>query len=120
MVRFDPRDPGQIWVRRPDGVLVTAPAFAGRAAGDVDMKLAIDEAAQLRLDEETDRGFEATDRIEEGAAKATKAARRKAQGPNKPRTAASPPTPARKVDLPGDRPPMVIPQRNAIPVEIWN
>lgn len=76
MVRYDPRDPGQVWVRRADGVLVTAPAIAGRAVGAPGGKRALDKAAQAQMDQILDAGFAATDAIEQTAASCKMPARR--------------------------------------------
>jgi putative transposase len=75
-LRYDPRSPGQIWVKRDDGVLVTAPAIAGRAVGQMGSCLALDAEKLAELDRRIDDGFEATDRIEAAAAAATSGARR--------------------------------------------
>jgi putative transposase len=113
MVRYDPQDPGQVWIRRPDGVLVTAPAIAGQALGAVPARLAIDQATQQRLDTQLDSGLEATDAIEDQANKATRRARGKS-GPAK-KKSAPPPTPV----SPAHVPPMAA-RRQPEPVEIWN
>ncbi|MCD9006308.1 Mu transposase C-terminal domain-containing protein [Luteimonas sp. XNQY3] len=73
-VRYDPRDPGTVWVRRSDGVLVTAALIGGRAA-DAIRTGKLDRTTRARLDAETDKGFEATDSIEVNARKATRQAR---------------------------------------------
>lgn len=67
--------PGQIWVKRDDGVLVTAPAIAGRAADEPGARLTLDAEKRAELDRLIDLGFEATDQIEEAANKATREAR---------------------------------------------
>ncbi|HEY2346371.1 MAG TPA: Mu transposase C-terminal domain-containing protein [Xanthomonadaceae bacterium] len=79
LVRYDPRLPGEVWVRRPDGVLVTVPAVAGPAAGEVKQRLAIDDANRKRLDDETDKGYEAAEAIVEQARRTTESARRVAR-----------------------------------------
>jgi putative transposase len=118
MVRYDPREPGQIWVRRQDGVLVTVPAIAGPAAGAATARLAIDDATRARLDAGMDLGFETTDRIEADAVAATVQARRQVRGNKKTKADATQPSPSNH--LPGHLPPMTPPRRNPIPVEVWN
>lgn len=73
-VRYDPRDPSEVWIRRSDGVLVTAALIGGRAA-EATLGRKVDRITQARLHAETDKGFEATDRIEAIAQNATRAAR---------------------------------------------
>lgn len=73
-VRYDPRDPSEVWVRRSDGVLVTAALIGGRAAESTRSRK-VDRITRTRLHAETDKGFEATDRIEAIAQSATRAAR---------------------------------------------
>lgn len=79
-LRHRPGDPGQIWVRRPDGLLVTAPAIAGRATDEPTAQMALDEAARAKLDASIDLGFEVTDQIELNADRATRRARRASPG----------------------------------------
>ena len=85
LLRFDPWDSSQIWMRLPNGVLVTAPAIAGPGAGQRKAD-ALDAATKARLNAEIDRGFEATDRIDVSANRDTKRARR--MGPRGGRKAA--------------------------------
>jgi putative transposase len=115
MVRFDPRDPSKVWVRRDDGMVVTAAAVAGRGAGQPSTRLAVDEATRERLDAELDAGFEATDDIESTAIKATERARRQAKAAPKKEAAAKPEL------VPDTAPlPMVPPGRETSPIEVWN
>ena len=116
LVSYDPRDPGQIWIRRPDGALVTAPAIAGRAVGEPTARRALDEATRAKLDAAIDAGFEATDKIEKAAEQATRQARRQAGGRNaKPK---QPSTVSPNAQL-SAQPPMPSGKRTAVSVEEW-
>lgn len=115
MVRFDPRAPGQVFVRRPDGVWVTAPAIAGPAAGDAAARLTVDAAKQAELDAAIDHGFEATDRIEATAERQTRQARRQARKTGRPVAAEAAPDPLQI----GEVPPMAPAQRAPALVEEW-
>lgn len=122
LVRYDPRKPGTIWVRRADGVLVTAPAIAGRAIGEPGSRRALDAEAQARMDAMIDEGFEKTDQIEANAQQQTHQARHPSRRPRTKqsarRSAAAPAPTSNLVDLsalPAKTPPM----RAAIPVEEW-
>ncbi len=74
-VRYDPRDPRSVWVRRSDGVLVTADLIGGRAT-DPSCNRRLHRDTRARIDAETDKGFEVTDSIELNAKEATRQARR--------------------------------------------
>ena len=115
LVSYDPRNPGQVWIRRQDGVVVTAPAIAGRAAGEPTARLALDEATRARLNAAMDAGFEATDKIEKAANQATRQARRLGGGKvqSKQPTTVSPNT---QLDT---QPPMSSGKRTAVSVEEW-
>lgn len=76
IVRYDPRMPGTVWVRRADGLLVTVPVTGGRAAGDTPIKIVVDKDSRAKLDYEIDKGFANTDAIEAEAERATRKARR--------------------------------------------
>lgn len=115
MVRYDPRDPSAVWVRRPDGVLVTAPVIAGRAAGTSRNSPPVDQATQARLDAAVDTGFDATDSIEANARRATRQARRK-QGSGKPPAPSSGSDSASPAQIPL---PSAPPSRAAIQLEEW-
>lgn len=117
MIRYDPRDPGQVWVRRPDGVLVTVPAIAGRAAGEATAKRALDEATRAKLDAAVDVGFEATDQIEANADRATRQARQKANSRN---TASSEPGSSSSPADIGHLPALTSGKRVVVPVEEWD
>ncbi|MBD8643112.1 transposase [Stenotrophomonas sp. CFBP 13724] len=78
-VKYDPRDPSEVWVRRDDGLLITVPLIGGRATGTSCVLHRLDAATQARLDAETDRGLELTDSIEEGAQVSTLRARGRAR-----------------------------------------
>lgn len=116
--RHRPDDPGQIWVRRPDGMLVTAPAIAGRAAGEPTAQRALDEATRAKLDAAVDRGFEATDQIEAAASLATRRARRAHPGrkARHPTAATASPSPA---DI-GYLRPMAPHNAPALRIEEWH
>lgn len=118
LISYDPRNPGHIWTRRADGVLVTAPAIAGRAAGEPTARRALDEATRARLDAVMDTGFEATDRIEATANQATRRAKRSGGRGNK----AQPKQPATQMPNSqiGSLPPMSPSKRTAVLVEEWN
>lgn len=73
-VRYDPRDPSEVWIRRSDGVLVTAMLIGGRAAEST-VGRKVDQNTRSRLHAETDKGFEVTDRIEAVAKNSTRVAR---------------------------------------------
>ena len=79
LVNYDPRNPGEVWIRRPDGLLVTAPAIAGRAVNEPRAKATLDRESRDRLNADRDAGYEATDEIEALACQATRNAR-KTQG----------------------------------------
>jgi len=79
IVRYDPRNRGQVWVRRPDGVLVTALAIAGVAAQDLSALRRMDEATKARMNQELDKGLETCDAIEAQARLETDRARRRQQ-----------------------------------------
>lgn len=112
-VRYDPRDPGAVWVRRSDGVLVTAALIGGRAA-DAIRSRKVDRAMQARLDAETDKGFEATDNIEANARKAT----RQARGGERPGKSSARPSEASPT-VPAPTADMTSPNRAAIQLEEW-
>lgn len=71
VLRYDPDDLSRIWVRLADCRVLEVPAVAGRALTD-ERELQPDEAESLRLENAMDVGFEACDRLEEEAAKATR------------------------------------------------
>ena len=77
IVRYDPRRRGSVWVRRPDGVLVTAGAIAGVAANDLSALRRMDDATKARMDSEMDKGFDTCDAIEAQAHRETQKARRR-------------------------------------------
>lgn len=123
LVRYDPRDPGQVWVRRPDGVLVTAPAIAGRAVGEAGSRRALDAEAQARMDGLVDEGFEKTDQIEAQAQQQTRQARRssrrrRVKGHSTRARAAAGAAPPNPADLTGV-PAKTSPGRAAISVDEW-
>lgn len=72
-VRFHPAELHQIYVRRPDGVLVTAPAVAGRAL-DAASRPSIDPQTHARMETLMGEGFDARDAICDNARKATRGA----------------------------------------------
>ncbi|MCR6662307.1 MAG: Mu transposase C-terminal domain-containing protein [Luteimonas sp.] len=113
-VRYDPRDPSAVWVRRADGVLVTAPVIGGRAAGTSCIRNSMDQVTQARTDAETDKGFEATDSIEANAQKAT----RQARGNKRPGKPPAPPSGSHST-APPQLPPPASPSRTAIQLEEW-
>jgi len=76
IVRHDPRRKGQVWVRRPDGVLVTANAIAGVAANDLSALRRMDDETKARMSKEIDKGFDVCDAIEAQAHQETRQARR--------------------------------------------
>lgn len=119
-LRYRPDEPGQIWMRRPDGLLVTAPAIAGRAAGEPTVNQSLDKATQAKLNAEIDSGFEVTDQIEAEADRATRCARRGRPGrPGRkaqPTTTTPPPSPA---DI-GHLPPMAASNGTSLPIEEWH
>lgn len=117
VIRFDPRDLGHVWVRRPDGVLVTAVAIAGRAAGQEPVKRDLDEVTRAKLDAAVDAGFEATDHIESKANRATRQARR---APNDRSTGRSQPAPLHPHSDTGALPPMTPSKPVGISVEEWD
>lgn len=94
LFHFDPRSTGQIWVRRNDGLLVEAPAIAGRAVGQPGSRLVLDVEKLAELERRIDAGFEATDQIEKAAAaekaKAKRSGRKRATQTNAAPPAASP------------------------------
>lgn len=122
MVRYDPRSPGAVWVRRPDGMLVTAPAIAGRAVGEPGSRRALDAEAQARMDAMTDEGFEKTDQIEAAAQAQTRQARHPSRRPRTqrptPRSAAACAAAVNPTDL-SALPPKTPSARAPIPVEEW-
>lgn len=118
LISYDPRNPGHIWIRRPDGVLVTALAIAGRAAGEPTAKRALDDATRAKLDAAMDAGFEATDKIEEAAEQATRRARRMG-GNGRKAHPKQPATPSPNAQI-GSLPPMSSGKRTAVLVEEWN
>ena len=112
VVRYDPRNPGQVWVRRRDGVLVTAYVIGGRAMGAApSFVAAMDEMTRARLNAEIDKGFEITDGIEDAAERATREARRATER----RT----PT-ARQATSTEPGAPVAAPSRSLIQLEEWN
>ncbi|MGO1541208.1 MAG: Mu transposase C-terminal domain-containing protein [Luteimonas sp.] len=113
-VRYDPRDPSAVWVRRPDGVLVTAPVIGGRAAGTSCIRTSLDQTTQAELDAEIDKGLKATDGIETGARQATRQARGNSR-PGKPLA----PTSGSNGSPPALPPPSTPPSRSAIELEEW-
>ncbi|MCD9125844.1 Mu transposase C-terminal domain-containing protein [Luteimonas sp. C4P040a] len=113
-VRYDPRDLSAVWVRRLDGMLITAPVIGGRAAATSCVRHSVDRVTQSRLDAETDKGFLATDSIEAQAQIST----RRARGTSRPRKRPAPPTgssPPAVVPLP----PVASPSRAEIHLEEW-
>ncbi|MGH8055328.1 MAG: Mu transposase C-terminal domain-containing protein [Stenotrophomonas sp.] len=114
MVRYDPRDPSAVWVRRPDGILVTAPVIAGRAAGTLSLNFSIDPAMQAQMDAAMDVGFDTTDSIEANAQRATKQARRAQHAPKLPL-----PTSASDSAVLTQIPPSAPPSRSTILLEEW-
>lgn len=115
MVRYDPRDPSTVWVRRPDGVLVTVPVIGGRAACSLSCRSTMDPARQAQMDAAMDAGFDATDRIEANAQRATRQARR-ARGTKRLPPLASVSDSAALPQIPPSAPP----SRSAIQLEEWN
>lgn len=115
MVRYDPRDPSTVWVRRLDGVLVTVPVIGGRAACSLSCRSTMDPARQAQMDAAMDEGFDATDRIEANARRATRQARR-ARGTKRLPPLASVSDSAALPQIP----PSVPPSRSAIQLEEWN
>lgn len=113
-VRYDPRDPSAVWVRRPDGVLVEAPLIGGRAAGTSCIRNFLDKETRARLDAETDKGLDATDKIEAEAHKATRQARGNRR-PGKPPASSSRPDEAPPPPIPST----ASPSRSAILLEEW-
>ena len=79
IVRYDPRSRGQVWVKRSDGVLVTANAIAGVAAQDLSALRRMDEATKARMNQELDKGLDTCDAIEAQARLETERARRRQQ-----------------------------------------
>jgi len=114
MVRYDPRDPSAVWVRRPDGVLVTAPVIGGRAAGPLSCRSPMAPATQAQMDATMDAGFDATDSIEANAQRATRQARR-AHGARK---LPAPTSGSDSAALP-QIPPSAPPSRSTIQLEEW-
>lgn len=114
MVRYDPRDPSAVWIRRPDGVLVTARAIGGRAAAPPLHSRPIDPAMQEQMDAAMDAGFDATDSIEANAQRATGRARRGNAGGRQPSsTSMSDSASAAQI------PPLSPPSRSTIQLEEW-
>lgn len=111
-----PRAPGHVWVRRPDGLLVTAPAIGGRAAGEPTARRALDQATRAKLDAAIDAGIEATDQIEATANRTTRQVRAPGRRDRKPSLQTMPPPNASI----GSLPPMAAAKRKAVPVEEWN
>ena len=113
-VHYDPRDPSTVWVRRPDGLLVSAALIGGRAAGNSCIRSSLEGATQVRLDAQIDEGFDATDAIEAQAQKATTQAR----GNKRPRKRAAPSSRADSSAAP-PVPSTASPNRAAIHIEEW-
>lgn len=119
LVNYDPRNPGQVWVRRQDGLLVVAPAIGGRAANAPTARLALDRETLDRLNAERDAGFEATDQIEASAERATREAR-KAQGSGSKKRNAASKSANESLAYIGDSPASKTGKHPAIEVEVWN
>lgn len=112
MVRYDPRDDRQVFVRLKDGRLVRVPAIAGRALGAPARRIALDAATQAQMDEAIDAHFDTCDALEAQAALATRRARTR---PRRPKAAAVSKRRARLLPTPTAPPVLALPPPTAPP-----